>query len=150
VPVNKFVYVGAVEASGGASPVVGSRPIAGAGCFARPLQFNRRFLPVFHAVASILAVEQLTMTVPALLLCPSRRRANMLNSRHNKRFAWSRQQWMAEPTYFRALQQNWRPTSRVLADADETAARSRSQTVRAVRNMPKPKPAWTPWLWVGT
>jgi hypothetical protein len=74
------------------------------------------------------------------------REAGMLTS-HHERFSWSRQDRMAEPSFFRLLQQHWRPVSRA-AVVDERIRRHAARPDPSKRYDPT-KPAWTPWLWVG-
>ena len=61
-------------------------------------------------------------------------------------FQWSKQDRMAELSFFRQLHRRWRPTVRTLA-TDEHFGRYSSR--KAYAGQPAAKSTWTPWLWVG-
>jgi hypothetical protein len=69
----------------------------------------------------------------------------MLSSNHD-RFFWSKQDRLQDVTYFRQLQQHWRPVSRFAFD-DEAGRRPAGRSDR-IKPGEVPKAAWTPWLWV--
>ena len=64
-----------------------------------------------------------------------------------ERFAWSKQDRMADVTFFRLLCQTWHPVTRVLAE--ERHARYGRYGSALDENSYPTKPVWTPWLWMG-
>jgi hypothetical protein len=63
-------------------------------------------------------------------------------------FHWSKQDRMAELSFFRLLHQRWRPTVRTLAVEEQFRRYSSRQSAHT--GQPAAKSAWTPWLWVGS
>ena len=69
----------------------------------------------------------------------------MLSSKA-ERFAWGKQDRMADVTFFRLLCQTWRPVSRLVMD-ERYDRYGRYGSAMVAKSEPA-KPVWTPWLWM--
>jgi hypothetical protein len=74
----------------------------------------------------------------------------MLSSKRD-RFSWCKEDRVPEMSYFRLLHQQWHPTTRVVIVEErlESGRYSSARSIVAARQA-SAKPAWTPWLWVGS
>lgn len=75
----------------------------------------------------------------------------MLSSKR-ERFHWSKQDRMAELSFFRLLHQNWHPTTRsvTIEERPEMSGRYSSRQSATGGYQQSGKSVWTPWLWVGS
>jgi len=75
----------------------------------------------------------------------------MLSSKRD-RFIRSKEDRMPEVSYFRQLHEHWHPTTRLVIIEEHLAVSGRYSfgKSRMDAHSPSAKPAWTPWLWVGS
>lgn len=75
----------------------------------------------------------------------------MLSSKRD-RFIRSKEDRAPDVTFFRQLQEHWHPTSRIVVFQEHFAVSGRYALGKStmVTQIPSAKPAWTPWLWVGS
>jgi hypothetical protein len=71
----------------------------------------------------------------------------MLSSKREY-FQWSKQDRMADLTFFRVLHRRWRPTVRTLAPEENFGRYSSRKSAHIAHAAAKN--VWTPWLWVGS
>ena len=74
----------------------------------------------------------------------------MLSSKRDH-FHWSKQDRMAEATFFRLLRQHWHPTTRAVTIEERFDMSGRYSSRRSgPGGQSTGKSIWTPWLWVGS